>query len=261
LTILDRYVVEAPAPRNVVNIFAGEWVSRLPGTLAELTTGPVLPLFEDPRIDWAVEQFGGIAGKDVLELGPLEGAHTAMLERHGAASITAVEANTRAYLKCLIVKELLSLQRARFLCGEAAAYLRTNPGRFDVVFACGILYHMTNPVELLELLARTTDRLLLWTHYYDANIMPDLEQSRSRFSECRKLEHAGFPHTLHRREYLDDVHDTRFFGGTAKDSQWMEREEILGALRHFGFTDLRLGFEERTNQGLGPSLAVAALRA
>jgi hypothetical protein len=260
LTILDQYVTEAPSPANAVNIFRGEWVSKLPGELGELTTGPVLPLFEDPRIDWAVEQLGGAAGKSVLEIGPLEGAHTTMLERHGTASIVAVEANTRAFLKCLIVKELLGLQRVRFLCGEAVEFLRANRGRFDLVFASGILYHLTNPVEFLELLARTTDRLFLWTHYYDPEIMPRLDETAMRFSAPASCEQAGFQHTLHRREYLDDIRGTRFFGGTALHCHWMERDEILAALRYFGFTDLRIGFEERENKGLGPSLAIAAVR-
>ncbi|HET8630288.1 MAG TPA: hypothetical protein VFL91_22955, partial [Thermomicrobiales bacterium] len=50
-----------------------------------------VPLFEDARITWAAEQFGGFAEKTVRELGPLEGAHTTMLERLGATSITAIE--------------------------------------------------------------------------------------------------------------------------------------------------------------------------
>jgi hypothetical protein len=183
-----------------------------------------------------------------------------MLERHGAAAITAVEANTRSFLKCLIVKELLNLRNVKFLCGEAVAYLKTNPGRFDVVIASGVLYHMTNPVELLDLIAKTTDRLFLWTHYYDVEIMAGLPESEQRFTDAQPCEHAGFRHTLHRREYLSDIRDSRFFGGTSPHSQWMERADILGALRHSGFRDLRIGFEERQNQGLGPSLAIAALR-
>ena len=49
-----------------------------------------------------------MAGKTVLELGPLEGAHTYQLHQRGA-NIVAVEASKQAYLKCLITKEIVGL--------------------------------------------------------------------------------------------------------------------------------------------------------
>lgn len=85
----------------------------------------------------------------VLELGPLEAGHTYMLEKMGARSIVAVEANSRAYLKCLIVKELFELKRAKFLLGDFVAYLKNNTRHFDLCLASGVLYHMQNPAELL----------------------------------------------------------------------------------------------------------------
>ncbi len=38
-----------------------------------------------------------------------------MLENMGASSVIAIEANSRAYLKCLITKEILNLRCSRFL--------------------------------------------------------------------------------------------------------------------------------------------------
>ncbi len=79
------------------------------------------PLFDDPRITWSNDRFGemgipgGYVGRDVLELGPLEGGHTYLLDRMGVKSVTAVEASSRAYLKCLIAKETFGMSpRARF---------------------------------------------------------------------------------------------------------------------------------------------------
>jgi SAM-dependent methyltransferase len=80
----------------------------------------------------------------VLELGPLEGGHSFMFERLGAREVIAIEANPRAYLKCLIIKELLDLRRVRFLCGDFLEYLRADGTDFDLVFASGVLYHMRN---------------------------------------------------------------------------------------------------------------------
>src|SRR6058998_2055014 len=98
MSILDYYVKSIPSEQNALDIFKGEWSSSLPPEKG-LQTGGVAALFQDGRVKWAVEQFGGVEGQTILELGPLEGAHTYMLEKMGAASVTAIEANTRAYLK------------------------------------------------------------------------------------------------------------------------------------------------------------------
>lgn len=167
---LDNYVASMPSPQNALDIFKGEWASKLPEPLSGLSAGP-LPLFEDPRIEWINTQLDNIEGMTVLELGPLEAGHTYMLERFGATKIVAIEANTRAYLKCLLIKELLELKRVSFLCGDFIDYLRANQKRFDICVASGVLYHMLNPVELIALAAKVSDRLFLWTHYYDQKII------------------------------------------------------------------------------------------
>src|SRR5581483_4968020 len=67
----------APSDQNALNLFAGEWSSSPPASRPGLKAGET-PLFDDPRITWARDRFvelgleGGFAGRDVLELGPLE---------------------------------------------------------------------------------------------------------------------------------------------------------------------------------------------
>ncbi len=66
--VLDQYATTAPHPRNAIDIFAGEWASRLP---VPGTQSGAVPLFEDDRVVWGLEHLGGVAGQRVLELGPL----------------------------------------------------------------------------------------------------------------------------------------------------------------------------------------------
>jgi hypothetical protein len=252
------YVTGEPDPQTTLDLFAGEWTSRLPGPLAPLRAGEI-PLFEDDRVQWAIDQIGGVAGKAVLELGPLEGGHTYMLERNDAASVVAVEANQRAYLRCLVVKELLGLRRARFLLGDFVQYLRTGPGPFDFCLASGVLYHMEEPVELLALLAAASPRLYLWTHYYDEALVRGNAAIASRFSRRTRASHAGFSHTLHRYEYRDALGTATFCGGTERFAHWMPRDELLAALRHLGWTDVRVNFEVPAHPH-GPCLALVATR-
>ena len=69
--------------------------------------------------------------------------------------------------------------------------------------------------------------------------------------------HAGFAHTLHRHDYGDGVDYGRFWGGGEANSNWMEKDEILRALAHFGFGRQIVELEENPN---GAALRVAATR-
>lgn len=257
-SILDQYVQTAPSPQNALDIFAGEWASRLPAPFADLRAGPT-HLFEDARLTWAAERLGSIAGQTVLELGPLEGAHTYMLAQLGAASITAIESNTRAYLKCLIVKELLGLPQAHFLCGNFVEYLRANETQFDLAVANGVLYHMPDPIELLALLARSTDRLLLWTLYYDQPVLARSPHIARRFAGSSRAEYEGFHYTRHRYEYREAQLVESYCGGSYPFSHWLGRDDILNALRHFGLTEIEINFDHPDHPS-GPAFALIAQR-
>ncbi len=250
----------APTDQNALDIFSGEWSSQPPAGRPELKAGAT-PLFDDPRITWAHHRFmemgveQGFAQRDVLELGPLEGGHTYLIDRLEVKSVTAIEANSRAYLKCLIAKEIFGMPRARFLLGDCVEYLRTTDRHFDIGIACGILYHLTNPVQMLELLSQRCDALYLWTVFYDPEFVAKNPVPGAKFSEALAMEHAGFKHTVHRFNYGPSLDWKGFCGGGEVFSYWMEKAEIIGALERFGFTDFRTEVHPNVH---GSALMVAA---
>ena len=75
MTVSKKYVWKYPSDQNALDIFKGEWTSKLPGSYADLHAGD-LTLFHDPRVTWAMERLGGVRGLKILELGPLEGGHS-----------------------------------------------------------------------------------------------------------------------------------------------------------------------------------------
>ena len=233
-----------PGDQNAIDLFAGEWSSQPPANRPDLKAGAT-PLFDDPRIAWANDRLkesglaGGFQDRAVLELGPLEGAHTYLISRLGAKSVTAIEANGRAYLKCLIAKETFGMPQARFLLGDCLMHLKGTSEHYDVGLACGILYHLTNPVELLHLLSQRCDAIFLWTVFYDPEFVEKNPVPGAKFSEAIAMEHAGFRHTVHRFNYGPSLDWKGFCGGGDVYSYWMEKAEILGALETFGFTDFR----------------------
>lgn len=258
IDVLDLYVDAAPDPQHALNIFRGEWLSKLPPPLAELQAGYNL-LFEDARLEWGLDVLGGVQSKTVLELGPMEVGHTYMLERQGAASITSIEANTRAYLKCLIIKELLELRHARFLCGDFVGYLRTNLTQFDVCIASGVLYHMHNRIELIALIANVSSRLYLSTHYYDPAVISGNPELSARFLGSKPADCRGFTHTLYHKEYQAALNQAFFCGSGNTYSYWMTADDIVACLRFFGFNEIQTNFHQPDHPN-GPAIALTAVR-
>lgn len=255
--ILDEYVRTLPSHQNASDLFKGNWWSAFPPSFGA-TAGKV-PHFQDSRITWAMEHLGGVAGRKLLELGPMEGGHTYMLEQAGAASILAIEASPRAYLKCLVSKEVAGMKRASFLLGDFEEFLRHSNERFDAVIACGVIYHLKNPVEMIHNLARFTDRVYVWTQYFDRARIDAIPHMQRRFPGSHPAEHAGFRYIANRYEYGDFLDTTRFAGGSDEYSHWLTREDLLGALRHAGFTEIEIG-EDDAGHVNGPCISLVARR-
>ncbi|MGI9595472.1 MAG: class I SAM-dependent methyltransferase [Acidimicrobiales bacterium] len=260
LEILDKYCTDHPRAENAVGIFEGDWSSVLPES-AGVDTGGFAGLFDDPRIDWMVETLGGVVGRRVLELGPLEGGHTYALEhKHDAAQIVAIEANERAYLKCLIGKEILQTERARFLLGDFNRYMADSGERFDVVVACGVLYHMENPAEHIKLLCNTADAVFVWTHYFDRRLIDAAGPHVSRkFTAETTVDYEGYQHVLYRQDYLDALGWGGFCGAGREYANWLCLDDIHNLFDRHGFAITDTGFED-PNHPHGPALAFVARR-
>ena len=260
MDILDQYVVRVPEPQNVLDLFDGEWSSRMPVTSGLTTRSGTATLFDDSRIVWAEQQLGPFTGDDILELGPLECGHTYMLHERGAKSIVAIEANSRAFLKCLCVKELLGLNRANLQLGDFVAFLRQNEKKFDVTIASGVLYHMQNPIEVLDMICRSTDKLFVWTHYYDSKAIAASPMNARRFAALETGSYRRFEYEFCRQAY-EKVHLNwaGFCGGPSSESVWLSRESIVGFLHAHGFPVVNIGFEQPDHQN-GPAFAICARR-
>jgi hypothetical protein len=255
--VLDEYVLDMPSAQNALSILPG-WNHALPPEFG--VTGGKGAFYADTRIAWLMDQVGSLEGKRVLELGPLEAAHTYMLEQRNPASLCAIEANKLAYLRCLVVKEILNLKVARFLLGDFCEWLERTPERYDLIVASGVLYHMQDPLKLIELIAARTNAFYLWTHYVSPEAMPDNDPRRNAFQgEPEIKEHRGLPIRLYRRSYLGAWKSKSFCGGAHDLHRWIEREDLLALIRALGFSDIQIGHDEPAHL-YGPSFSVFASR-
>ncbi|MCK5719458.1 MAG: class I SAM-dependent methyltransferase [Thiomargarita sp.] len=259
MDILNQYIKKLPSYQNALDIFKEEWSSKLPPPYSELTAGNAL-LFQDPRIDWAIQQLNGVKGNKILELGPLEGGHTYMLENSGANSILAIESNTRSYLKCLITKEILNLKQAHFQLGDFIHYLKHTQEYYDVCIASGVLYHMKQPAELIHLISKVSRKVVIWTHYYDQKLIKNNPNIKAdKFSADLEVEYEGFKHIVHKQNYQDALGWAGFCGGGENFSMWLSRQDILSCLNYFGFNELRFEFEQADHPN-GPSFCLVGVK-
>ena len=253
----NGYAGGLPTAQQAVDLFAGHWVAALPPA-ADATAGAIA-LHDDARIRWLVESLGGVTGMEVLELGPLEASHTAMLLAAGARSVLAIEANRNAYLRCLVVKEILGLRDARFALGDFRAYLDAETRRWPLIVASGVLYHTPDPLRLLELLAARTDTLFLWTHVIDDEAMPPGDPRRAGFEVTETRTWRGMTLSLSPWPYGAASSDPKFCGGPEAAPRWMARADLLRALELLGFDSIEIAHETPGHPS-GPALCVLARR-
>lgn len=259
MNILDAYITKAPSPQNILDIFSGEWSSCLPAGNKLVTAPGHAALFEDPRIDWAAAILGGFADKTCLELGPLEGGHSYMMQNMGAEKIIAIEANSRAFLKCLCIKEMFNLNKVEFRYGDFRSFFEESSDHFDILIASGVLYHMLDPLQLIKQMSQVSDHLFIWTHYYDASIINARKDLRLKFRKLQDIKKDGVFYQWIEQAYDRALSWNGFCGGSAPTSRWLTRESILSCLKVSGYNRIDISFEAPDHPN-GPSFAVCAQR-
>lgn len=179
-----------------------------------------------------------------------------MMHQVGARLITAGEANARAYLKYLLVKELYQLQDATFLHGEVMAYLAETEQRFEVCVASAILYHMSDPAGFLERCAQVSRRLFSWTHYAIPETIAQHPVLKDKITDCELAEFRGHEYTLYHYAYQEALGWEGFCGGAATTCRWITRDAIMAILRHCGYHKVDVLFDEPEQHPNGPHLCL-----
>lgn len=255
--VFDQYSRDVPRHQNAVDALPG-WNSAFPPERG-LNAG-THPLFADGRINWAVSQAGSLENKRIIEVGPLEGMHTYMLNRQRPKSIDAIEANKGCFLRCLVAKEILGIDRANFYLGDALRWLQETNNHYDLAIASGVLYHMSDPGQFLCDITSRCDKLFIWTHYFDDKVMPTSDSRRQAFSgkvETRTF--SGVPVRYFERGYFNANANENFCGGMKDRHYWMHRADIISLLNALGFGDICIG-QEDPNHGGGPCFSLFAKR-
>ncbi|MCX5680468.1 MAG: methyltransferase domain-containing protein [Candidatus Omnitrophica bacterium] len=99
----------------------------------------------------------------IADLGCFEGGYTVEFARNGYDAL-GIEARRLNLENCYYVAKNLNLPNLKFVKDDVKNI--ANYGIFDVIFCCGLLYHLDQPYAFLKTLGQMTrSMLILHTHY------------------------------------------------------------------------------------------------
>src|SRR4051812_4524704 len=165
----------------------------------------------------------GVSDLRIADLACLEGGYTVEFARMGFREALGIEVRDENFANCQLVKEGLSLSNLHFVKDDVwniAAY-----GNFDVIFCGGILYHLDRPKQFLELLARSTSKVVLInTHFSTSNPIEKFSLSDLDWNE-------GLPG----RWFAEPSDPNPWASWGNSRSFWIQREHLIQTIRDAGF--------------------------
>lgn len=205
----------------------------------------------------------------VADLGCLEGGYTVEFARLGLQSL-GIDVRQINIDACRFVQSQVSLPNLDFVLDDV--WNIANYGSFDVMFCCGLFYHLDNPHKFLNILAKVTNRLLILdTHFSEARDAPSLIQPRrlrrfiaktiplkhnatttyklSSLTEHEGLRGRWFSEFLTDRAFRDRA-NRKLASWDNRRSFWIQREHLIGAIKDAGFDLVLEQFD-----GLSPNIA------
>jgi hypothetical protein len=108
-------------------------------------------------------------------------------------------------------------------------------------------------------MAKVTDNLYVWTHYYDESKINARPSLQHHFQSSAAFQHRGFCYTAYRQHYKGRLGNPGFMGGSEHFSNWLSRDHLIGALRFFGYNDIEVQFDDVDNAA-GPNISLMASR-
>lgn len=184
------------------------------------------------------------AGKRIVDLGCLEGGYALEFARMGFDSL-GIEVRQSNIDNCLEVKRRAGLSNLDFAKDDVwniAAY-----GPFDVVFCCGLLYHLDRPRAFIRLLGeQARDAVIINTHYAQPDLYPE-----TAFADVLGPleEHEGLPgrwYHEHDGGTVEELERMKWASWENRRSFWPIKEALLHALNEAGFD---LAFEQYDTLG------------
>lgn len=191
----------------------------------------------DPRLRQFFDAFPESLTGRVLESGSLEGALTLELAKR-AREVVGLEARPESVGKAQFLKRLFRAKNVSFSVANLEEEDLSRHGRFDVIFCCGLLYHLPSPRSFVEQMACASENLYLDTHF-----SPD---------DWPLTERDGLVGWVRQEGGWEQPQS-----GVSEDAFWPTLEELRRLLSESGYTSIQT-LSEHPNNRNGPRVRLAA---
>jgi hypothetical protein len=184
-----------------------------------------------------------LAGKTVIEFGPMEGAQTAGLVNLGVKSVLAIEARAVSFIKSMIARYCfgwtnVSLVMDDFHNADAHKY-----GRFDLAFAHGVYYHSFAPFLFFENLMSLSDNIFIGGYTTNAN--QSVKPPSSLIYTLETLEYEGKKYRVKR------IHIGNSFNTAINQFAYhFDRDDLLRFFEERGY-DLTIMIDDASDDPWG----------
>jgi SAM-dependent methyltransferase len=186
---------------------------------------------------------GGFGGRRVLDIGCLEGYFSVECALQGA-DVLGVDGKLLNVRKCEFVRSVLGVERLRFVQGDAMQITRESMGRFDVVLALGLLYHLEDPHAFLANLAELCDGFVVVDTHIALEHQPESIKGgwRPELSDLRRFSFGGrqYDGRLFREFPAGTARDVKDLSPTAsldnEQSVWLTEDSLIRMLHDVGFS-------------------------
>ena len=179
---------------------------------------------------------GDKSSKSIVDLGCLEGGYAYEFARMGFGRSLGIEVRQRNIDCCDYVKQNVNQPALEYVKDNVINIAKY--GDFDVVFCCGLLYHIDKPRELLEQLAKQTKKMLIVQTHFSPFDDADVQKT----SNFRSLGPLAVNEGLQGRWLFEfgpnDDRDTealRWASYHNSNSFWIRREALIGLIKDLGF--------------------------
>jgi hypothetical protein len=131
-------------------------------------------------------------------------------------------------MRCLITKEIAGLTRSKFWLGDFMKALESWDQSYDLIVACGVLYHIKEPLRLLELAARRSRAIYIWTHVVTEEALPPSDPRHLVLAPTLEVhQFHGIDVRAYRRTDGHAEDNVTFCRDTNDGQRWLHRGSVV----------------------------------
>ncbi len=228
----QRYGSRVTGIQELVLPFVTIYEAQLSLPYAVQTLRGIAPFYTGEQYFGPLDELNKVfplAGKRIIEFGPMEGAQTAGLVQLGAQSVTAIEARGGSFIKTMIARYCFNWNNVELVMDDFHNADREKYGEFDLAFAHGVYYHSFVPFFFLENLMSLSDSIFIGGYCTSDSVIPKPPTSSFQYT-FETLEYQGRKYEVKRIKIGNTYNNA-----VNEYSYHFNRKDLLGFFQDRGY--------------------------